>query len=377
MSVYSVGNDLYSGKKSFAIIGKRKIWFAIAVLAILLSLVSFAVKSPNLGIEFRGGSQFTVSGTDNTSQKPAVDVVKSIGKDDAPRVSSVGKRGMRVQTVRLDDRQTQQVKESLAKEYRVPVKDVTSTYIGPSWGRDILNKAIRAMIVFMVTVSIVLVAYFRSWTIAVGAMGALMHDFVVTLGIYWILGLEITPSTIIGILTILGYSLYDTVVVFDKVRENTVSLRSQSRYTFEESANLAINQTLIRSLNTSLTGLFPVISVLLVGVGVFGADTLRDLALVMFIGMVLSTLSSIFIAAPLAVALGARNADIKEHTLKVRQIRAAHSDESNNADAGGAAQTESDMLAYAGVDERVAGRHLGSAAQPKRHSQQKRKNKRK
>lgn len=370
--MYSFGNDLYSGRRSFNVIGKRRIWFGIAIVAILISLFSFVIKSPNLGIEFRGGSQFTISNTEITSHDSAYNVIKKVGKDDAPRVSSVGANGVRVQTVRLDDQQTQQVKADLAKAYQVEVKDVASTYIGPSWGQDILSKAIRAMIVFLALVSIVMIVYFRSWTIAVGAIGALLHDFIVTLGIYWILGLEITPATIIGILTILGYSLYDTVVVFDKVRENTEKLRSQSTYTFEESANLAINQTLIRSLNTSFTGLLPVMSVLFIGVWILGADTLRDLALVMFVGMILSTLSSIFLAAPLAVTLGMRNKDILAHTNKVHEIRENENlIQSTDVDEATREAMESDMLAHAGVEDRVAGAHRGQRAQPKRKKRNK------
>ncbi|WP_200829195.1 protein translocase subunit SecF [Arcanobacterium ihumii] len=367
MSVYSIGNDLYSGRKSFKVIGLRKIWFGIALFAILASVLSVFVKEPNLGIEFRGGSQFTISNTKIHSHEGAYKVIADIGKDDAPRVSSVGSSGIRVQTVSLDNQSTQKVKESLAQAYEVPEKDVTSTFVGPSWGKDIMAKAIRAMIVFMVAVSIVLIAYFRSWTIAVGAIGALLHDFIVTLGIYWILGLEITPATIIGILTIMGYSLYDTVVVFDKVRENTTELRRQSKVTYEESANLAINQTLIRSLNTSITGLLPVVSVLFIGVGLLGAETLRDLALVMFIGMLLSTLSSIFIAAPLAVALALRNDDISSHTRSVLATRGELGHESSKDMGSKPAELgESDMITGAHFDDRIAGRHQGNAAQPKK-----------
>ncbi len=371
-SIYSIGNDLYSGKKSFNVIGRRRIWFVIALSLIAISFISVFVKEPNLGIEFRGGSQFTVSGAAHQTHKPAYDAVAEIDKETVPRVSSVGAAGIRVQTTKLSDKQTQTLKENLAKAYKVPVKDVTSTYVGPSWGQDIMSKAIRAMIIFMVTVSIVLIIYFRSWTIAVGAIGALLHDFIVTLGTYWVIGLEITPATIIGILTIMGYSLYDTVVVFDKVRENTVELRSQTKYTFEESANLAINQTLIRSLNTSITGLLPVIAVLIFGVGIMGADTLRDLALVMFVGMIFSTISSIFIAAPVAVALAARKEDIKLHTAKVHAIRNAKEvGASNNVDGTLVDMDSSSMLAEVGADERVAGQHKGNKAQPKRKKRKK------
>ena len=369
LSMYSIGNKLYSGRVSLKIIQLRKIWFAVAAIAVIVSIASFAVKSPNLGIEFRGGSQFTISGTATQNQQLAYDVIAKEGNDKAPRVSNVGTKGMRVQTVQLDADQTQAVKEALAEAYSVPVNDVTSTFVGPSWGADIMSKAIRAMIVFMLAVSAVLIIYFRSWTIAVGALGALLHDFVVTLGVYWILGLEITPATIIGILTIMGYSLYDTVVVFDKVRENTAQLEKQLRYTYEESANLAINQTLIRSLNTSITGLLPVMAVLFIGVGIFGADTLRDLALVMFVGMVLSTISSIFIAAPLAVTLGMRRGDIKAHTQHVKDVR---EQVSNDMDGATLSKADSDMLNYVTEGEREAGHHMGVAAQPRRKNRSKR-----
>lgn len=366
-SMYSIGNDLYSGKKSFNIIGKRKIWFSIAALLVLASCILFVAREPNLGIEFRGGSQFTVSGTKTLAQDPAYQVIAEKGADSAPRVSAVGSKTIRVQTVQLDDQQTQAVKAELAKAYDVPAQDVTSTYIGPSWGQDIMSKAIRAMIIFMALISLVLTIYFHSWAIAVGAIGALLHDFIITLGVYWTLGFEITPATVIGLLTIMGYSLYDTVVVFDKVRENTAELSSQKDMTYAESANLAVNQTLIRSLNTSITGLLPVIAVLVVGVGLLGADTLRDLALVMFVGMLLSTISSIFLAAPLAVALGERRPEIRQHTNDVLANRktstlGAESDMSES-DKKNKETVNVDNIAEG---DRISGAHQGHAAQPKR-----------
>lgn len=340
-SMYSLGNDLYTGKTSFNVIGRRKLWFTIAIAAVLISLVSFVIRDPNLGIEFRGGSQFTVSNSSDTSHESAYEVIAEVGNDDAPRVATLGDSSIRVQTIELDDIQTQQVRDALAEAYGVEASDVTSTFIGPSWGQDILAKAIRAMIVFMALISIVLTVYFRSWTIAVGAIGALLHDFVVTLGAYWILGFEITPATVIGLLTIMGYSLYDTVVVFDKVRENTSDLTEQHEMTYEESANLAVNQTLIRSLNTSITGLLPVAAVLFVGVILLGADTLRDLTLVMFVGMLLSTISSIFVAAPLAVSLGLRNPVIAEHTREVKSRRALSNSRDSDKNASDAQKSGS------------------------------------
>ncbi|MFP7697325.1 protein translocase subunit SecF [Trueperella sp. LYQ143] len=364
MSVYSIGNDLYSGRKSYDIIGKRKIWFAVAFLLVAISLLSFVVREPNLGIEFRGGSQFTVSGTQITDHKPAYDVVAK-STDAVPRVSTVGTTGVRVQTEQLDDQKTQEVKAGLAQAYQVPDTEVTSTYIGPSWGQDIMSQAVRAMIIFMVLISVVLMIYFRSWTIAIGAIGALLHDFIVTLGVYWILGMEIAPATVIGLLTIMGYSLYDTVVVFDKVRENTASLTQQREMTYGEKANLAINQTLIRSLNTSITGLLPVMAVLIIGVWLLGAQTLRDLGLVMFVGMLLSAISSIFVAAPLAVALAERNPKIKQHRAEVLEIR----QQLSSSETSTKAEETSGKIATV----RVSGGHQGQAAQPKRRKKKRNK----
>ncbi|MEW6867757.1 protein translocase subunit SecF [Trueperella pyogenes] len=365
MSMYSFGNSLYTGKRSYNIVGRRKLWFIIAIVAILISFGSFLVRDPNLGIEFRGGSQFTVSGAATTEHKPAYDVVAKVSSS-VQRVSDVGQAAVRVQTESLDDVKTQEVKRGLAQAYQVPESDVTSTFVGPSWGQDILAQAIRAMVIFMALISVVLMIYFKSWTIAVGAIGALLHDFIVTLGVYWLLGFEIAPATIIGLLTIMGYSLYDTVVVFDKVRENTSDLQQQTKLTYAEEANLAINQTLIRSLNTSITGLLPVIAVLIIGVWWLGADTLRDLSLVMFVGMLLSAISSIFVAAPLAVALAERDPKIKAHTQRVLDRRREPSESETEI-------TQPEVMASGSMTtERASGGHRGQGAQPKRKKRNKR-----
>lgn len=324
MSMYSFANDLYTGKKSYAIVGKRKIWLSIAAVAVIVSVTLLLTVRLNLGIEFTGGSQFTISNTQNTDQQPATDVMSDHGVTDAARVAQVGEHTLRVQTVNNDDfsnTETEEIRTELAKAYDVDPADVTSTYIGPSWGQDILSKALNGFVVFLVLVGVGLSLYFRSWRNAAGAIIALFHDLIVTLGVYCAFGFEVTPSTVIGLLTILGYSLYDTVVVFDKVRENTDELTKQSAYTFAESANLAVNQTLIRSINTSVTSILPVGSILFIGVLLLGAGTLRDLALVMFIGLILSTISSIFIASPIAVALAERSSAIKEHTAQVLAAR--------------------------------------------------------
>lgn len=321
MSMYSLGNNLYSGAKSFNIIGKRKIWYSIALVFIALTALLLIVKPINFGIDFRGGSQFTISGTANSSQQDAIDVVAAYTGDVNVRVSEVGSNSIRVQTAELSSEETQDVRDGLAEAYGVPPEDVASTFIGPTWGADVSQQALQSLVVFIVLVSLVLWIYFRTWTIAIGAIGALLHDLAITVGVYVASGFEVTPATVIGLLTILGYSLYDTVVVFDKVRENTKGFAEQTDYTYAEAANLAVNQTLIRSINTSVTGLLPVGSILVIGVLFQGAGTLRDLSLALFVGMLVSAISSIFIASPLAVTLGERQADIKEHTESVLAAR--------------------------------------------------------
>lgn len=323
MSMYSLGNDLYTGRKSFNIIGRSRTWFAIAAVLMVASVLLVVVRDINFGIEFRGGSQFTISNTSDTSQQPAIDAVSENSEaGSTARVSQVGENALRVQTSELTDVETQDVRAALAQTYGVSEADVASTFIGPTWGADVSKQALQSLIIFMALISLILWAYFRTWTIAVGALGALVHDLVITIGVYVASGFEVTPATMIGLLTILGYSLYDTVVVFDKVRENTKGVTEQVDYTYAEEANLAVNQTLIRSLNTSITGLLPVGSVLVIGVLFQGAGTLRDLSLALFVGMLISAVSSIFIAAPLAVTLASRQEAIVKHNELVHAHRA-------------------------------------------------------
>lgn len=366
--LYQLGNDLYSGKKSFDFVGKRKIWFSVAVIAIAIALGSLLFRGLNLGVDFTGGSQFTISNTKTTAEKPAQDVMSEYLGDATARVAKIGESAVRVQTSdqNISNEQAEEIRAKLAEVYDVKTDEVTSTFIGPSWGRDISTKALRGFIVFVLLAAVGLSLYFRTWRNAAGAVLALFNDLVVTVGVYSVFGFEITPASVIGLLTILAYSLYDTVVVFDKVRENTEKLLSQEDFTFAESTNLAVNQTLIRTLNTSVTSLLPVGSILFVGVWLLGAATLRDLALVMFVGLILSSLSSMFIAAPLAVALTQTDPKIKEHTEHVLAVR-----EQRNADrvariaAGEDIEDEEVFANPAGHVVREPGYHKGAAAQPK------------
>lgn len=352
-SFAELGNDLYTGRRSFPVVKNRRRWFAIAGAVVVVALLLLLVRGLNPGIEFRGGSEFLVSNTQNADEDPAHAVLEEIGGEQVPRVSIIGGSSVRVQTEQLTNEQTNEVQSRLAEAYEVPVEDVTSSFVGPSWGADVTRKALQGLVTFLVLVTIVMAAYFRTWTMAVAALVALLNDVVVTVGLYAGIGFEVTPASVIGFLTILGYSLYDTVVVFDKVRENTAGVTGQTRVTYAEASNLAVNQTIVRSINTSVVGVLPVASILFVGAFLLGAGTLRDIALALFIGMIASTASSIFIATPLEVALRERSPAIAEHTRRVLAARA------RSAGDDGPAPTPT-------VGGRVAGVHLGHAAQPQR-----------
>lgn len=355
------GNELYTGKRSFDIVGHRKRWFLMALGLILLSTLLLTVRGINPGIEFRGGSEFTVSGTQVHEQQPAHDALAQIDPERVARVSTVGNSAVRVQTEQLTDQQTSELRGLLATAYAVPEADVTSSFVGPTWGKDVTGKAVQGLVIFLILVTLVMALYFRHWKMAVAALVALIHDLIVTVGLYAGVGFEVTPATVIGFLTILGYSLYDTVVVFDKVRENTLGVQDQTRYTYAEAANLAVNQTFVRSINTSVVGILPVASILFVGAFLLGAGLLRDIALALFIGMIFSTLSSIFLATPLEVALRERDPDIAAHTAKVLELRERRVEE-----ALASGQDREVVLTGPRAGGLTAGTHLGTKAQPKR-----------
>lgn len=351
------GNDLHTGRRSYDIVGKRRRFYIASAIMVLLTLVVLLTRGFNLGIDFRGGSEFTVDGVTSLSQEAAAEAVASVAPDEAPRISTVGERALRVQTAQLTDDQVGEVRVALAEAYDVPETQVTSSFIGPSWGKDVSQKAITGLVVFLVLVGIVMTLYFRAWRMAVAALLALFHDLIITAGVYALIGWEVTPATVIGFLTILGYSIYDTVVVFDKVRENTEDVLLQSRTTYAEQANLAVNQTLVRSINTSIVALLPVAAILFIGAFVLGAGTLRDIALALFVGMAVGTYSSIFLATPLEVSLREREPSIVAHTAKVLEARAAR--------AAGTGEGEP-VPAVAVAGHLRPGAHQGHQAQPRK-----------
>jgi preprotein translocase subunit SecF len=317
------GNDLHTGKLSYDIVGRRKIWYSVAGIMILIAILGPVLRGGfTFGIEFTGGSEFVLSEISTDDQNAASTAVTDVVPEAVPKVSVVGSDSIRVQTDQLSDTESREVRASLASAYDVDATQVTSSFIGPSWGQDITGSAIRALLTFLVLAGAVMALYFRTWKMAAAAMIALLHDLVITAGFYGITGFEITPAAVIGFLTILGYSLYDTVVVFDKIRENTSEDGPESRRTFAGSVNLAVNQTLVRSINTSIVAVLPVASILVIGAFVLGAGTLQDISLALLIGMLVGTYSTIFIAAPLYAQLRENEPDIRKRDKKALALQA-------------------------------------------------------
>lgn len=324
------GNDLYSGKRSINIVGRRKIWYSISVVLILVSIIGPIVRGGfNFGIEFTGGSEFVVSQVADSSQELATQAVQSVVPEMVPKVSTLGEDSMRVQTGQLTAIDSREVRVALADAYAVPVDDVTASFIGASWGADITQQAIRGLLVFLVLAALIMAIYFRTWKMSLVAIVALLHDLVITAGIYGITGFEVTPGAVIGLLTILGYSLYDTVVVFDKIRENTTGTTRQMGLTFSGQVNLAVNQTLVRSINTSVVAALPVASILFIGAFVLGAGTLRDISLALLIGIFVGTYSTIFLATPLYAQIRSRESAIRKSDMKVPSAPAETSEAVN------------------------------------------------
>jgi preprotein translocase subunit SecF len=300
----SMGNRLYRGEVSYDFVGHRRRWYTISAIFLLVSIFALIFFRLTLGIEFRGGAEFRVA-SPKATEAAVLQAVQDAGVKGEVRVQKVGGDTTRVQTEKLTTTESEKVAETLAQRFDVPRDEVSSQLVGPSWGQDISKKAIRALVFFLILVVLFLSFYFE-WKMAVAAMLALLHDLAITVGIYALSGFEVTPATVIGFLTILGYSLYDTVVVFDKVKENTQGLAGGSRMTYSDAANLAVNQTIVRSINTSIVALLPIGAILFAGVVLLGAGPLKDLSLALFVGVAVGTYSSIFIATPVLASLKER-----------------------------------------------------------------------
>ena len=318
---------LYTGTGAFEIVGRRRMWYGVTAAILLICLASIGIRGFTLGIDFEGGTQMSVPVVSSEITAESVEEVVTATLGEAPEsVQTAGAGGsqtVQVRTETLDLAQAESVTRALADEFgpelapaEVSISDVSST-----WGSEITERMLIALAVFLVIVFVYIAVRFdREMSIA--AMGSLFFDLIVTAGIYSLVGWEVTPATVIGLLTILGFSIYDTVVVFDKISENTRSVLQTTRRTYAEQANLGVNQTLMRSINTTVISVLPIIALMVIAVWLLGVGTLKDLGLIQLVGVLVGTFSSVFLAAPLLATLKERRPDIGRHTEKVLRRRA-------------------------------------------------------
>jgi preprotein translocase subunit SecF len=322
----TIGHRLYTGEISYDFIGHRRRWYIVSGILIGIAIISLIFRGLQFGIEFKGGADFKAPAHVTTQTVDSMrDALRNSGVpdlDDAA-VSAIGNNQVRVQTRTLDPtNEVPKVRAAIAKEVGIGSDQVAYSLIGASWGGQITERGLIALAVFLTLVALVIGIYFRDAKMSAAALIALAHDVMLTIGIYALVGFTVTPATLIGLLTILGYSLYDTVVVFDKVRENVRDIRSSSTRTYSEAANLAINQVLVRSINTTVIGVLPVVALLFAGAVILGEGPLKDLALALFVGMVSGAYSSIFIATPLLTQMKEREPDMKKLAARVQARRA-------------------------------------------------------
>ena len=322
-----IAHRLYTGEISYDFVGHRRVWYTVSLSLIVISVLALVFRGLALGIEFKGGVDFTVpisvSATTTDDLRRTVLEAGVAGLEDIS-VTSLGQDTVRIETSPLTDSEVTQVKTAVSAATGIAADDVNYSRIGPSWGQQITNQALFALGVFLVLVMLFIWIYFRDFKMSVSAILALLHDLLITIGVYSLVGFTVTPATLIGVLTILGYSLYDTVVVFDKIRENVRDL-FHSKQTYSDGANLAVNQVLVRSLNTTVIGVLPVAALLFTGSFVLGSGPLEDLGLALFVGMVIGAYSSIFIATPLLAQMRESEPAMREHRAKLdrRAARAA------------------------------------------------------
>jgi preprotein translocase subunit SecF len=348
---------LYSGTGAFDIVGRRRIWYSISGVLVVICLASILFRGFNLGIDFEGGTriQFPTQGAGGviTTQQAERVFTETIGQppESVQTVGTGSAASILIRSVALDTRKSFVLKKALFEQLRPLGKDgrpseraISDSAVSATWGGEISRQALVALLVFLVLVSAFLAVYFEP-RMALAALIALVHDVLVTAGIYSLVGFEVTPASVIGLLTILGFSLYDTVVVFDKVQENTRGLLGLTRRTYAEAANLAVNQTLMRSINTSLIAVLPVLGLLVVGVGLLGVGTLKDLALVQMVGIMVGAMSSILLATPLVVDFTMRRPAYRQQAERVVQRREKLARKTTASAGGEAGASRQDTLA--------------------------------
>ena len=358
----NIGARLYRGEVSINFVGRRKTWYLVSLGILVVAVAALVFRGLTFGIEFKGGVEFQAQmAPTQTNVQEVRDAVIGTGLDAAsdPVVTTSGAEGIRIQTEPLTTDQVSTVQQAITA---AGATEVSQQAVGPTWGQQIASKALIGLLVFLFLVVLFIWGYFREWRMSVAAIVALGHDLVITVGVYSLAGFEVTPATVTGLLTILGYSLYDTVVVFDKVRENTRGISASNRRTYADAANLAVNQTLVRSINTSVAALLPVGAILWVGAFQLGSGPLKDLALALFVGMAAGTYSSIFIATPLLAQLKMREPAMQAQSRRVEQRRRKEQAVPGRADGAPAAGVAQPVAASASS----SGATVAGAARPTR-----------
>lgn len=343
---------LYTGTGAFEVIGRRRMWYSISGLIVAIAVASILLKGFTFGIDFEGGTKVSVpvAGTSGTATTQQVEDVfsKTLGKspEAVVQVGSGSSATVQIRSETLTNKETEKLRTALFEAFKPKGSDgqpsetaISDSAVSETWGDQITKKALLALVVFLVLAAIYITLRYEKY-MAISALTTLVFDLVVTAGVYSIVGFEVTPATVIGLLTILGFSLYDTVIVFDKVEENTHGFEHTTRRTYAEQANLAINQTFMRSINTSLISVLPILALIVVAVWLLGVGTLMDLALVQLVGVIVGTYSSIFFATPLLVSMRERTDKVRTHTRRVlnRRKPAATASEATEATAGDAAE---------------------------------------
>ncbi|MFJ6741774.1 protein translocase subunit SecF [Streptomyces sp. NPDC091279] len=355
----NLGARLHRGEVGYDFVGNRKLWYGVSILITITAILGLTVRGLNMGIEFQGGAVFTTPKHMTVSVTQTEDFAQEASGHDAI-VQKLGDGSMRIQIAGIDTDKSDTIKDQLAKDLKVNAENINADLVGPSWGDQVANKAWQGLAIFMVLVVIYLAIAFE-WRMALAALVALIHDITITVGIYALVGFEVTPGTVIGLLTILGYSLYDTVVVFDSLKEQTKGITKQTRWTYSDVANRSINSTLMRSINTTAVALLPVAALLFIGGGVLGAGMLNDISLSLFVGLAAGAYSSIFIATPLVADLKEREPSLKALKKRVLAKRAQSPADGEQLDPE---QSDADDDEYDDEPEDAAAAVVGPRNQP-------------
>jgi preprotein translocase subunit SecF len=329
----TLGHRLHRGEISYDFVGKRRLWYGVSILITITAIVGLAVNGLKLGIEFSGGAVFTTPKT-SISVSEAQNKIAGDTAGHTATIQKLGNGGLRIQVSDIDTAISKDVQQKVGQDLDITPSKIDSEIVGPSWGKEISQKALEGLIIFLVLVVIYLAIAFE-WRMAAAALVALLHDLTITTGVYAIVGFEVTPGTVIGLLTILGYSLYDTVVVFDGLKEATRGITKQNQRTYSELANRSLNGTLVRSINTTVVALLPVGALLFIGGGLLGAGVLNDIALALFVGLTAGAYSSIFIATPIVADLKEREPQMKALRKRVLAKRASDAVKAKEAEARG------------------------------------------